>query len=350
MLSNYPLVVFTFHAVVSNIAAVIAADSTSKEDGGTVTKGTMLYQSATKVFAAVQPGQLDDFDDLLDEFDSDSKPEVRATGAQSSKMHDEAYAIGAEALPAMLQDLKTTQRAAPSAWYKPFLYLLSCSGFFGCFQDFFFLIVGAVGYYYLWKGYPLHRRLSFPRRRLSSDKPASCAAAAAKKSAEAKLVDMDELVQAMYSDNKEYLQKLLQERSADASEEVWGCTALHVAAHCGCAPAAEALLRRGASANMRDTWDETPMHFAARSGSTEVCQLLITSGADLNAINARDWTPLVVAADARNEAVCELLLANGATAGGLPDKELPPLLTSLLVRQIFKSHDQITSSADPKLD
>lgn len=148
-------------------------------------------------------------------------------------------------------------------------------------------------------------------------------------------VQVDALVQAMYSDNIDNLRKLVDERSVNACDNVCCCTALHMAAHCSNLPAAEALLARGADVNVCDVWDETPLHFAARAGNVEACAILLKHRADANACNADGHTPLLVAAVAKKSAVCELLLDRGAHTGGADEEDVPPLLNSLLLRRIM---------------
>jgi len=119
------------------------------------------------------------------------------------------------------------------------------------------------------------------------------------------------------------------------TEDEFGCTALHCAAHRGAADEVGALLAQGAAVNRREAWEETPLHFAARTGSVEVCELLLAHGAELNPVNESDCTPLLVAAQAGNKAVCKLLLDAGAHAGGASDSELPPTLSTLMVERII---------------
>lgn len=142
-------------------------------------------------------------------------------------------------------------------------------------------------------------------------------------------------MQAMYSENKDDLRKFLDQRSVNACDDVCCCTALHVAAHYSCLPAAEALLARGADANVCDAWDETPLHFAARAGNVEVCSLLLKNRADASASNADGQTPLLVAAKAMKVDACELLLDHGAHTGGASEDEVPDLLNNILMRRIL---------------
>jgi len=124
-------------------------------------------------------------------------------------------------------------------------------------------------------------------------------------------------------------------RWAVRQEDPYGCSALHVAAHCGSATMTRLLLNNGARVDAREGWDETPLHIAARSGSTEVCSTLLTHNADIDAVNADGWTPLLAAGGAGQEAVCVFLLDHGAGAGDVADTEVPSLVNALLVRRIF---------------
>lgn len=124
-------------------------------------------------------------------------------------------------------------------------------------------------------------------------------------------------------------------RWAVRQEDACGCTALHVAAHCGSAVMASLLLNHGAKVDACEAWEETPLHIAARSGSVKVCEILLDHDANIDAANAHGMTPLLLAGHAKQEAICELLLSRGAGAGGIPDTELPPLVNALLFRRMF---------------
>jgi len=145
------------------------------------------------------------------------------------------------------------------------------------------------------------------------------------------------LEKAVRAEDEESCLDLLKQggRFAVHQEDPCGCTALHVAAHCGSVAMARLLLDQAAKVDSREAWDETPLHIAARSGSTEVCDLLLDRRADIDAANADGWTPMLVAAEARQEDACELLLSRGAGAGGVADSELPPLVNALLFRRII---------------
>lgn len=287
-----------------------------------------------------KPKIFDEFVDLVDDFDSNSEDMKYRRG----EAKEEVYATGVDALPELLRDVYVAPKKTTTSWLAlvPPLPLPSFLRLRTFLQELLVVGLGLVGYF-LCRGWPLPRITG-----MTADTPSGGETVAAERMPDRMSLDTDELVQAMYTDNKEHLQKLLQERSANASDEVWGCTALHVAAHCGCASAAEALLLRGSCVNMTDTWDETALHFAARSGSAEVCELLIAYGAKVDAVNARDWTPLVVAAHAGHEEACKVLLSHGAGVGGLADSELPAILTSLLVQNMFAAVAQGAPSGKSK--
>ncbi|CAE8594940.1 unnamed protein product [Polarella glacialis] len=133
--------------------------------------------------------------------------------------------------------------------------------------------------------------------------------------------------------------------------DVFGCTALHMAAHSGSAERVQELLAKGFSPNAREAWDETPLHMAARAGNVQACSSLVKAGATLDAMNADDKTPLMVAAQAKQEGVCELLLDLGAGCGGAADEALPPLLSALLLQRLLfaqKPAAQLSEGAEPE--
>lgn len=314
----------------------ISRAAISETIGDTAVKGrfqdledtSSLFQSGSTVVSGVDIVRADSFGDLVDEFDIYSKDH------QANDMDEEMFATGVDALPEILKDVTIPSKSTKYA-------RSTCFSSVSFPHDVLLIVLGVIGYC-IFKGVPKLPSMTEARS------PTRCEADDAKKDADPTTLDTDELVQAMYAENKEHLRELLQERSAEASDAVWGCTALHVAADCGCAQAAEALLLRGASPDMKDTWDETPLHFAARSGYTEVCELLIAYGAKLDVLNAQDWTPLIVGAHAGHEAVCRLLLSHGAGVGGLKDEELPPALTSLLIHNMFGTDTRVRSSTEFK--
>lgn len=126
-------------------------------------------------------------------------------------------------------------------------------------------------------------------------------------------------------------------RAAVRLEDACGCTALHVAAHCGSAAMERLLINYDADVNAREAWEETPLHIAARVGAVEACEVLLTHGSDIDAVNAEAQTPLFVAGKAQKEAACELILSHGGGVAGIDESALPPVLKTLLFRRVLCS-------------
>src|SRR5260370_17241428 len=61
-------------------------------------------------------------------------------------------------------------------------------------------------------------------------------------------------------------------------------------------PKLGAMLKQGASVNLKDNHDVTPLMYAAAAGSVEAMKLLIDKGADVNARNMYESTALFWAA------------------------------------------------------
>jgi len=158
------------------------------------------------------------------------------------------------------------------------------------------------------------------------------------------------LEQAVRSGDEDLCLEVLKQggRWAVRQEDPCGCTALHIAAHCGSAIMARLLLKHGAKVDACEAWDETPLHFAARGGSVEVCDVLLAHGASIDVANAYGWTPLLAAGHAAQEATCEMLLSHGAGAGDVEDTDLPPLLNKLFVRHIFAATIAPVAEINPK--
>jgi ankyrin repeat protein len=89
-------------------------------------------------------------------------------------------------------------------------------------------------------------------------------------------------------------------------------TGLHLAAYFGVHEAANILIRRGQSLDLKDGYGRTPLSYAAEGGYEAVVALLLEKGAQLEIKGADCQTPLSYAADKGHEAVVALLLENGA--------------------------------------
>jgi len=91
-----------------------------------------------------------------------------------------------------------------------------------------------------------------------------------------------------------------------------GNTALMMAAYKRNAPAAEALLAKGAAAD-RPGW--TALHYAAASGDNDIARLLLDHGARVDAVSppaSGAYTPLMMAAREGHEDSARFLLEHGA--------------------------------------
>jgi ankyrin repeat protein len=91
-----------------------------------------------------------------------------------------------------------------------------------------------------------------------------------------------------------------------------GNTALMMAAYKRNAPAAEALLAKGAAVN-RPGW--TALHYAAASGDKDIARLLLEHGARVDAVSppaSGAYTPLMMAAREGHEDSALFLLEHGA--------------------------------------
>jgi len=149
--------------------------------------------------------------------------------------------------------------------------------------------------------------------------------------------DFAPLIEAAHiGDEKTWRQLLLQAPSIVLTEDIWGCTALHVAAQEGFTALMQDLIQHGAAVDATDIQAETPLHVAARAGQQDAIKVLLDTGAHIDAVSEEGHTPLLVAAHANKADACELLLDFGATVGeqSLSEEELPRLLEQLLVRRI----------------
>lgn len=77
--------------------------------------------------------------------------------------------------------------------------------------------------------------------------------------------------------------------------DVFGCSALHVAAHNGHSEDVAELLSAGFDVNAEDHFGETPLHMVARSGCKDTAKLLLGHGADKTRRNCNGLTPSAVA-------------------------------------------------------
>lgn len=94
-----------------------------------------------------------------------------------------------------------------------------------------------------------------------------------------------------------------------------GRTALHAAAQCGQAAAAEWLLAHGAEVRARDVEGTEPLQLAASHGHCEALEALLAAGADARATDNQGSAPLPAAAFNGHRAAVEVLLGARADPG-----------------------------------
>jgi len=305
---------------------IVAIEQTILEDVETETEASVLFQSAMSTTGATRAKVPSDGPLLQDAIDLEATLLEGDANAYSNECLE-----GAVAEP-VIAELFMKKEEAPQISFST----RGLADYLSLFQDFVWFVL-AFAAYGIWRRFSDRES---DEEKLWKEWEASQKIpeqASIRRDAGNTTVQVDALVQAMYSDNIDNLRKLLDERSVNACDDICCCTALHMAAHCSNLPAAEALLARGADVNVCDVWDETPLHFAARAGNVEACDILLKHGADANARNADGHTPLLVAAVANKSSVCELLLDCGAHTGGADEEDVPPLLNSLLMRRIMSS-------------
>ena len=120
---------------------------------------------------------------------------------------------------------------------------------------------------------------------------------------------------AVYHDNLEVVQKLIEYDSDINSTDDSGCTPLHLASlgfYFKDGTALRLLLEHNADLNVRTTDGRTPLYVASEWGTLEVARLLLKHGADLEVKDERGKTALQIAAENGHEKVVELLREYGA--------------------------------------
>jgi len=91
-----------------------------------------------------------------------------------------------------------------------------------------------------------------------------------------------------------------------------GSTPLHWAVYRVDRELVNALLKKGARANITNRYGASPLAEAARVANRELVGMLLEAGADANVVNEDGQTPLMLAARTGDVAVAELLVRQGA--------------------------------------
>lgn len=126
---------------------------------------------------------------------------------------------------------------------------------------------------------------------------------------------------AVYYDDAELVDSLVERGADPAARNDYGATPLSQAAIIGNADVIALLLEAGADANEKGADDQTPIMVLARTNNTDAAEVLLEGGADVNAVEKwRGQTALMWAAAQKQPAMVELLLQAGAN----PDAQSLP--------------------------
>ncbi|MBA0785171.1 hypothetical protein Gotri_026939 [Gossypium trilobum] len=81
------------------------------------------------------------------------------------------------------------------------------------------------------------------------------------------------------------------------TDDLDGCTLLHLACETGDIGMIELLLQYGANINVMDSRGQTPLHRCILKGKAAVAKLLLTRGADPQVLNRENKTPVELAVE-----------------------------------------------------
>jgi len=121
-----------------------------------------------------------------------------------------------------------------------------------------------------------------------------------------------EVADAVMGQDPARLEHLLATRADVNAAQPDGSTALHWAAYHGDVHSATALLRAGASPDVRTVVGMTPLVLACESGNARLVRLLLKAGADPNQTLSHGETPLMMAARTGTVPVLKELISRGA--------------------------------------
>jgi ankyrin repeat protein len=115
----------------------------------------------------------------------------------------------------------------------------------------------------------------------------------------------------------------------ESSDNQYGSTPLHIAAHDGIAEIAEYLLSKGASVEAKDRDGATPLHLAALRGNADIAVKLLKAGANANAVADEGIRPLHLSAMNGHVAVVQVLLSAGADPNVRDIQGITPLVWAM---------------------
>ena len=112
------------------------------------------------------------------------------------------------------------------------------------------------------------------------------------------------------------------------ARNIYGYTALMMAADNGRTEIAQLLIDAHADVNASTSYGETALIYAARNGHTEIAQLLIAANADVDAINSCGRTALIWAAIYGYTEIVQLLIAANADINAIGNDAMTALINA----------------------
>ncbi|MGC3960253.1 MAG: ankyrin repeat domain-containing protein [Verrucomicrobiota bacterium] len=156
--------------------------------------------------------------------------------------------------------------------------------------------------------------------------------------------------------NVAMVQLLLTNRAAVAVRNIFGETALHVAAANGSTNVAALLIAAGADVNAAGAEDQTggatPLHLAVTGGHRDMVKLLLEKGANPNiaaVVGSPGRTPLIQAAYGKDAELIALLLKAKADPNAMDAQGNFALLNAVLARNAETTRVLLTGGADPDM-
>jgi len=157
-------------------------------------------------------------------------------------------------------------------------------------------------------------------------------------------------------DNMAMMQLLLTNRADVALRNIFGETALHVAAASGRTDVVALLVVAGADVNATGAEDQTggatPLHLAIVGGYREVAKLLLESGANPNTTivaGSPGRTPLIQAAFGKDAELIALLLNYKANPNAIDTQGYFALLNAVLARNAKTTRVLLAGGANPDM-
>jgi len=157
----------------------------------------------------------------------------------------------------------------------------------------------------------------------------------------------DRIIHAIYHDNFEELERLLQTGEGINGTTNQGDIPLHYAVTIGLIQNVTLLVERGADVNSYDRHGSTPLRKAIWKNNIKIATYLIDHGADVNARNREGHSLLIyaISQDFRFQFV-KLLIDKGAEVNARNNQELSPLLAAIIHKRIESVRYLVEHGAD----